>query len=197
MEEKMNCTVFRDKNYYGIIGFMQAVTALTKSTYVLVASCKDEIFDEAVSILRASDEEILKAHFTDEMLFNYRTVNGKPLKGLLGSGKDAVEVDFKTLPDDHMIPEVIEAQRNYVVHRTVAKFRRKVFMTTNRDMTSMEVNSMTPDELQRMSRLIDALLDGTTPEELAEYTNGDESVKVRWMSPKQRIDRAIAESKLQ
>lgn len=92
-----------------------------------------EDFDGVLRLLQMSDAEELGKEFPDETLFKFRNANKHPLKGLMKFGDDEVEVDFKGLPDDHMIPEVIEAQRRFVVYRIVSRALAHQSCTWNHD----------------------------------------------------------------
>ena len=160
-EEDRGCRMFAK---------VQSLTvALKDCSKILKESFSDEEFEELLDFLQLTVADDLKKMYPDDQLFKYRTVNGHPLKGLLAFGKDTVEVNFQDLPKDHMIPEVIEAQRGYVVYRMVARCRRKIFLMANRDMTRLDLESLSPVALQRMMRLTNMLIDTATEKESAEW----------------------------
>lgn len=149
---------------------VQSLTVAVKDcSGMLKESFSDEEFEELLDFLQLAVADDLKKMYSDDQLFKYHTVNGHPLKGLLTFGKDTVEVNFQDLPKDHMIPEVIEAQRNYVVYRMVARCRRKIFLMVNRDITRLDLESLSPVALQRMMRLTNMLIDTATEKESAEW----------------------------
>lgn len=142
-----------------------------------------EDFDEVLRLLQMSDAEELGKEFPDETLFKFRNANKHPLKGLMKFGDDEVEVDFKGLPDDHMIPEVIEAQRRFVVYRIVSRARKKVVMLVGRDLTRAELEEMSPETCQKLMQLNNILVDGMSAEELEQSG---------WGALKNRIDEKMA-----
>ncbi len=125
MEEKMKNTATKKEltpeaqaalKLLGAIAFCGNKTLLTPSTDGYVA--------KFLSHMQMTDEELM-SEFPDEVIHEFRTMRGHPLKGLLIFGDDTVTVDFKDLPEDHMIPEVIEAQRRYLIHRIIKSCRAK------------------------------------------------------------------------
>lgn len=194
MEEKMESTMMDaitanagndvELRGYKVLARMQSITYAVKDA-LAVAFLKDEEFEELLAFMQVSDAEELGEACPDETVFKYRTVNGTPLKGLMKFGDDEVEVDFKNLPEDHMIPEVIEAQRRFVIHRMMAKFRKKLVMLMSRDLTRMEIGEMRFETVQRLARLADVLVDGMTAEELAQ--NG-------WAALRKRVADAMTKN---
>lgn len=195
MEEKLKNSTNKsgtkakiDGYYHGsdILGKLWSITVAGKD--ILEFLCNDEEFEELVACLRVNDAEKLKAQLSDELVFTHRTINGNPLKGLLNFGEDAVTVDFKDLPDDHMIPQVIEAQRNYVAYRMIAKCRKVLVAMMNRRWTKMELEDleelekMNPKKLRRLTELTDVLIESMTEEEREE--NG-------WGTLRERIDEVV------
>lgn len=124
-----------------------------------------------LNFLQATDADDIKALYPDDQIFKYRTVNDHPLKGMMFIGEDRVMVDFQNLPEDHMIPEVIAMQRNYVVYQMIAKCRRKVFMMANRDIFRVKPETSSPLAARRMARLMDVLAESMTEEECTELKN--------------------------
>lgn len=185
MEEKMKSTMDEMDNR-DIITMLRQVSVMERIGAGLMLY-SDEDFEVILSYLRIDDAEKLKANLSDEVVFNYRTHNGMPLKGLLMYGDEQIEVDFKNLPEDHMIPEVIDAQKNFVVYRTIMGSRKKLFMVANRKIMKNNIKKMPLGELRRMSQLIDALLAGIPKEALEEYDT-DASA---WYKMKHRVEAAL------
>lgn len=181
MEEKMKSTMMNGKSTGKSLMWMQMFISPTKGTNV-VAMLSDDEFNELLGFLQVNDAEELEEDFPHEALFEYRAINGAPYKGLLYFGADEVEVDFKTLPEDHVIPEVIEAQKAFLFNRTMPKFRKKLFETANRNLTRMELEGVHSEMLQRLAKLVDVLVDGMTAEELEQS---------EWNKLKKRVDAAM------
>lgn len=159
-EEDRGCRMFAR-----VQGLIIAVRDCSK---LLEESFSDAEFEELLNFLQVADADDIKALYPDDQIFKYRTVNNYPLKGMMLIGKDRVVVDFQNLPKDHMIPEVIAMQKDYVVYQMIAKCRQKMFMMTNRDMTRVELEKLSLFALQRIARLVNVLVDSMTEEECAE-----------------------------
>lgn len=147
------------------------IIAVRDCSKLLEESFSDAEFEELLNFLQATDADDIKALYPDDQIFKYRTVNDHPLKGMMFIGEDRVMVDFQNLPEDHMIPEVIAMQRNYVVYQMIAKCRRKVFMMANRDIFRVKPETSSPLAARRMARLMDVLAESMTEEECTELKN--------------------------
>lgn len=147
------------------------IIAVRDCSKLLEESFSDAEFEELLNFLQATDADDIKALYPDDQIFKYRTVNDHPLKGMMFIGEDRVMVDFQNLPEDHMIPEVIAMQRDYVVYQMIAKCRRKVFMMANRDIFRVKPETSSPLAARRMARLMDVLAESMTEEECTELKN--------------------------
>lgn len=169
------------------IARLQALTLACKVPHCLLR-CGEEDFKELLEILRSGDTEDSRELYPDNQIFKYRTVNDIPLKGLVVFGNDKIRVNFdlQDLPEDYMVPEVIELQRNYVVHYMVPMLRRKVFKAMDRMISKVEFETMSSDDLNRMVKVADVLVDSMTETERAE---------LEWDTLKKRIDEIIGSVK--
>lgn len=169
------------------IARLQALTLACKVPHCLLR-CGEEDFKELLEILRSGDTEDSRELYPDNQIFKYRTVNDIPLKGLVVFGNDKIRVNFdlQDLLEDHMVPEVIEMQRSYVVHYMVPMLRRKVFKAMDRMISKTEFETMSSDDLNRMVKVADVLVDSMTEEERTE---------LGWDTIKERIDGIIDSAK--
>lgn len=151
---------------------------------LVITLMKDEEFEDLLVLARVNDMMKSKEEFPDEILFRYRTAKDTPLKGLMKFGYDEIVVDFKKMPDDHMVPEVIEAQRRFVVCQMIPKLREKLVMMLDRELTKVKIEEMRPEAIQRFARLAEVLVDGMSAEELER--NG-------WGALKKRLDEVAAQ----
>lgn len=165
MEEKLNYMNKAEDRGCALISKLFALSVAVKPGLCFDALCSDDDFEKLLGLLEATDPKSLQAWIADDQIYKYRTVNDKPLKGLLLSGGDAVTVDFKDLPEDHIIPEVVELQANYLVRRMFANCRRKLICVAC-DTLSQDFEKQKPETAWRIQRVVETLVDRMTPEEL-------------------------------